>query len=269
MYALVGGAVVSGNPAAVVAQEQSDHQAHPALALNEIIVKNLLSGGDPDVAFLARIKMMVGHLIAADFAIERGDLAEALQHISHPVAEVLPEVLSLLKQRNFNDPHAATGRIMAALQSGAVEQTRTEIYDAIVEIEGWQHAIDPKNLVMDRILGDTAVLLMRAAVIEYDKATGAGKTASIVEYHDGSAFITEAIMIIQDAEFEWKTRNPVAYRQLELSLQALQAAWPSEIPSEDSPIPLEAMLELVTNIEGKIIDIRNTEALKKMKAADF
>ena len=266
-FALFSGGLICVNPAPVVAQEQSEHPDHSVIVVNEIVVKNLLKGGDPDVAFLARIKMMVGHLIAADSAIERGDLAEARQHITHSVAEVHPEIVSVLKERNLTDPSAAMDSILGALQSGTIEQTRTEIYDAIVEIEGWQHAIDPKKMVMDRILSDTAVLLMRTAVTKYDKAFNSGKTINTVEYYDGSAFVTEATTLIQDAEYEWKIRDPAAYKQLELSLQELQTSWPSDIPTHDSLIPLAAMLEMVTTIEGQINDIRNSDTLKS-KAKD-
>ena len=259
IYALLSGGLIGVGPASVVAQEQSEHSDRSALVVNEIVVKNLLNGGDRDVAFLALIKMMVGHLYAADLAIERGDLSEARRQLTHPVADVYPEIVSLLKERKLKDPSAARDRIMGALQSGAIEEARTEIYDAIVEIEGWQHSIDPKKMVMDRILADTAVLLMRTAVTKYDKAFNAGKTDNIAEYYDGSAFVTEATTIIQDAEYDWKTRDPAAYENLELSLQELQTAWPSEIPPHDSLIPLTTMLELVTTIEGQINDIRNSD----------
>lgn len=270
LYALFGGALIGINPASVVAQEQSERPDRSALVVNEIMVKNLLNGGDRDVAFLALIKMMVGHLVAADSAIERGDLAEVRRHLSHRVAEVYPEIASLLKERKLMDPSAARDRIMGALQRGAIEEARTEIYDAIVEIEGWQHSIDPKKMVMDRILADTAVLLMRTAVTKYDKTFTAGKTVNMTEYYEGSAFVTEATTLIQDAEYEWKTRDPAAYEHLEISLQELQTAWPSEIPPSTSVIPLASLLELVTTIERQINDIRNSDTLKsKAKGARF
>ena len=51
IYALFSGVLICVNPPAVVAQEQSEHPDHSVLAVNEIVVKNLLNGGDPDVAF--------------------------------------------------------------------------------------------------------------------------------------------------------------------------------------------------------------------------
>ena len=265
-YALFGGALIVIKPASVVAQEQFEHPDRTALVVNEIVVKNQMNGGDRDVAFLALIKMMVGHLVAADLAIERGDLAEASQHLTHSVAKDYPEIVSRLEQK-LEDPSAARDGIMGALQRGAVEETRTEIYDAIVEIEGLQYAIDSKKMVMDGILADTAILLLRAAVTKYDKSFKANKT---VEYYEGSAFVTEATTLIQDAEYEWKTRDPAAFKRLELTLEELQTAWPGEIPTDDSLIPSATMLELVTTIEEQINDIQNRDALKsKAKAVNF
>ena len=269
-YVLSSGSLIVVKPASVVAQEQTQHPNRSALLVNEIVVENLLNRGDRDVAFLALIKMMVGHLIAADFAIERGDLDEARQHLTHPVAKVYPEIVSRLKEQKLENPSSTRDRIMGALQRGAVEETRTEIYDAVVEIEGWQHAIDPKKMVMDGIIADTAVLLVRTAVTKYDASFTAGRLSNFVEYYEGSAFVTEATTLIQDAEYEWKTRNPAAYKTLEISLQELQTAWPSEIPTDDSLLPLDAMLELVTTIERQINDIRISDSLKsKAKVADF
>ncbi len=264
IYALFSGVLICVNPATVVAQEQSENSDHSVMAVNEIVVKNLLNGGDPDIAFLAQIKMMVAHLVAADSAIGRGNLAEARQHITHSDAWVHPEIVSLLKERNLQYPGAAMDSILGALQSGAIDVTRTEIYDTVVDIELWQHAIDPKKMVMDRIVADTAVLLMRTAVTEYDKAIRDGEIVNSVEYQDGNAFVTEATTLIQDAEYEWKSRDPAAYKRLELSLKELQTAWPSEIPTRRSFHPLARLLQLVTTIELQINQIRMvTEAVKQ------
>lgn len=256
IYALFTGVLIGAHPAPVVAQEQAEHSDRSALVFNEEVVKKLLNGFDPDVAFLARLKMMVGHLYAADFAVEMGDLTEARQHIIHPVAEILPDIVSVLKERDLEDPSSAITGILETLQSGVVEQTRTKIYDAIVEIESLIYSIERSKMVMDRILADTAVLLLRTAVTEYDEAFKSGKIVNIAQYHDGSAFVAEATTIIQDAEYEWKTKNTAAYDQLELTLQELQTAWPSEIPPPNSVIPLTRILALVTTIELQINEIR-------------
>lgn len=259
IYALLNGVLIGVNPVPVVAQEQTAHADHSELIFNEEMVKTLWNGTDSDVAFLARIKMMVSHLIAADFTIESGDLTEARQHITHVVSEIHPDRVSVLKVRELKDPSSAMDGILHTLQSGAIEQTRTKIWDAVVEIEGWQRSIDPSKMVMDRILADAAVLLLRTAVTEYDKALKSGKIVNVVEYHDGSAFVTEATTLVQDAEYEWKTKNPAVYDQLKLSCQELQTAWPSEIPPPNSVIPLTSMLELVTTIELQINEIRNSD----------
>jgi hypothetical protein len=267
IYALSSGGLIVVNPASVVAQEQYEDPERPDLTVNDTVVENILNGGDRDVAFLALIKMMVGNLVAADLAIERGDLDEARQHLTHPVAKVYPEIARGLEEEKLEDPSAARDMIIGALQRGAVDEARTEIYDAIVDLEGWQHAINPKKMVMDGIRADTAVLLMRSAVTKYEKSF---KDDNAVEYYEGSAFVTEATTLIQDAEYEWKTRDPAAYKRLELSMQELQTAWPSEIPTADSLIPLDKMLELVTTIEGQINVIRNSVVLgEKAKAADL
>ena len=131
-YSLFAGVLIVIAP--VRAQQQPQHSEHDTLDYNEEAVKNLLEKADPDVAFLARVKMMQGHLNAAIFAVGNGDLAEARQHIIHPVSEILPDIVSVLQQRNLKDPTPALNVILELLKSGTKEETEQALYDAIVEM---------------------------------------------------------------------------------------------------------------------------------------
>ena len=254
-FALFSG-VLAGVAPPLLAQEQPNHSEHAPFDYNVEVVKKLSEESDPDVAFLARLKMMQGHLNAAIYAVGNGDLAEARQHIEHPAMEILPDILSVLRKRNLKDPSPALNVILDMLRDGTPEETETALYDAIVEISTLEHSIDPAKIVINGIVADTAVLLLRTAVIEYDQAFKNGEIVEIVEYHDGAEFVTEAATLIRDAKFEWMTQNSAAYDKLELSLTELQTAWPSKIPPAKSVIPLTRMLELVTTIELQVNTIR-------------
>ena len=235
---------------------KAQHSEHDTLDYNEEVVKNLLEKADPDVAFLARVKMMQGHLNAAIYAVGKRDLAEARQHITHPASEILPDIVSVLQQRNLKDPTPALNAILELLKSGTKEETEQAIYDAIVEMGELEHSIASSKMANNRMIADTAVLLLRTAVMEYDEAFKNGRIVNIVEYHDGAAFVTEAATLILDYKYDWTTRDPVAFKQLELSLKELQTAWPSEIPPAKSVIPVPKMLGYVTIIEEQINRIR-------------
>ena len=245
-----------GAAAPLLAQEQSKHSEHATFAHNVEVVKKLLEESDPDVAFLARLKMMQGHLNAAIYAVGNGDLAEAREHITHPAAEILPDIVSVLRNRNLKDPTATLNLVLDVLRVGTQEEMETALYDALVEIADLEHSIDPAKIVMNSIIADTAVLLLRTAVSEYDEAFKNGEIVEIVEYHDGGEFVSEAATLIRDAKYEWMTQNPEAYEKLELSLKELQTAWPSKIPPPKLVIPLTTMLALVTNIELQVNKIR-------------
>ena len=255
-YSLFAGVLIAIAPVNVRAQQQTQHSAHDTLDYNEEVVKNLLEKADPDVAFLARVKMMQGHLNAAIHAVGKRDLAEARQHITHPASEILPDIVSVLQQRNLKDPTPALNAILELLKSGAKEETVQALYDAIVEMGELEHSIASSKMVINRIVADTAVLLLRTAVMEYDEAFQKGKIVNIVEYHDGAAFVTEAATLILDVKYEWAQKDLSAFDQLELSLKELQTAWPSEVPPAKSVIPVAKMLGHVTNIEEQINKIR-------------
>ena len=251
-YALLTGALIGVSLAPLLAQEQPKHSDHETLSYNEEVVKKLLEESDPDVAFLARLKMMQGHLNAAVYAVGKGDLFETRQHITHPVSEILPDIVRVLKERNLEDPTPALNVILDLLHGGTTEEIEAALYDAIVKIAELEHSIDPAKMVIDRIVADTTVLLLRTAVAEYAQAFENGKIVNIVEYHDGGAFVTEAGGLILDAKYEWSTQDPAALDQLELSLRDLQRAWPSEVPPAKLVIPLSKMLADVTNIEFQV-----------------
>lgn len=256
-YALFAGVLIGIAQAPLGAQEQPAHSDHSTFGYNEEVVKKLLEDLDPDIAFLARLKMMQGHLQAALLRVAAGDRAEAREHITHPASEILPDIVSVLKTRNLKDPSPALNLALDKLKGGTTEEIETALYDALVEIGTLEHSIDPKKIVIEGIVADAAVLLLRTAVMEYEEAFKEGKIINIVEYHDGSAFVTEAATLIRDAEYEWTTRDSAAYDKLDLALQKLQTAWPSEVPPPQSVLPVTHMLELVTIIDQQIEKLLN------------
>ena len=230
------------------------HLDHDTLSYNEEMVKQLLEESDPDVAFLARVKMMEGHLNAAIYAVGQNDLTEARQHIVHPVTEIVPDIVRVLNQRELKDPSAGLNVILRLIDRGKREEIETSLYDALVEMTALEHSIDPKKLMNNRIVANTAVLLLRTAVTEYSSAFKDGKIANIIEYHDGGAFMNEAATLILDNKYEWSSKNPEAFDQLELALNELDKAWPSEAPPANAVMPLTKMLQLAAVI-GLQIDI--------------
>lgn len=227
-----------------------------SLVYNEHVVKKLLDESDPDVAFLARTKMMRAHLHEAVAAASRGEMGEAREHITHPASEILPEMLEVLKSRNLIDPTPVLATAAAALQDDDhhdLEKAMQTAIDAIVLIE---ESIHPDKMVIDGILADAAVLLLRTAVSEYAVAFKYGKIVNIVEYHDGSAFVDEASRLIRSTQAQWLARDSKAYYKLDRALDELQKAWPGNLPPEKLVVPLTKMLALVAIIELQINQIR-------------
>ncbi len=240
----------------VSAQESSAEADKSTLVYNEQIVLKLLEDSDPDVAFLARLKMMRGHLHEAVAAANRGDPEEAKEHLRHPGSEILPDILSVLKSRNLKNLSIALAATEEILGRSDLDGLDAAVAAVISEVALAEATIDTSKMVINGILADTAVLLLRTAVVEYAEAFEYGKISNIVEYHDGSAFVAEAAKLIRSAEGQWVAQDAPAYRKLDQSLTELQTAWPGAVPPSRTVIPLSKMLALVTIIELQINRIR-------------
>lgn len=253
---LLTGILLGIHPNPVPAQESPAGADKSTLIYNEQVVQKLLEESDPDVAFLARLKMMEAHLLAAVSLARQGDLVEAREHITHPGSEILPDILSVLKSRNLKDPSPALTAALEAIDRGNVEDMEDAVDAAVGEIVLAEASIDPAKMVINGIVADVAVLLLRTAVAEYAEAFKYGKIVNIIEYHDGSAFVTEAAILIRGAEPQWVAQDAAAYAKLDQSLTELQTAWPGAVPPAKSIVALTKMLALVTIIELQINRIR-------------
>ncbi len=249
--ALLAGAMIVLQPAAAQAQT-----ADPAMAHNEQVVRKLIEESDPDVTFLARLKMMRAHLSAAMTNVTNGELSEAREHIKHPGSEILPEIMSVLMARKLKDPSPALAAALDTLLRGNIADIRNAVAAADSDVALAEDSVDPSKITFNGILPDTAVLLLRTAVIEYAGAFKYGKIVNLVEYHDGWAFVAEATRMIESAGPEMAARDAAAYDKLSQSLAELQKAWPSDKPPEKTTVPLTKMLALVTIIELQINRMR-------------
>ncbi len=227
-------------------------------AADNIEMMQLIDEAEPDVAFLVRLSMMRGHLGQAVKAIERGHKEEAMQHMMHPISEILPAMGNEFQRRKLNDPAPALKAALETLAHGDMGDAKAAILFLIQSDQEFAKAIDLARSDNDSLAPDTAVLLMRSAVVEYAAASEYGKIIDSIEYHDGSAFIDEAINLLLVPMQRWKLLNPATYEKLDRSLTQLQEAWPGELVPDRSVLSLTRMLALVTIIELQINRLRSS-----------
>lgn len=245
--AIIAGIICAVAPAP--AQESPD-EATLSLTYNEEVVRKLLNESDPDVAFLARLKMMRGHLSAALSTAAAGDAAAAREHIKHPSTEILPEINDALASHGLANLVPALDAAVEKLGAGADgAETQAAVDYALKEIARGEAMIDPAKLRASGIAPDVIVLLLRTAVVEYNEAFEYGKIVNLVEYHDGAAFIAEARKLLEAIEPALAARDPKSLEKVLQSYTTLEAAWPGHAPPEKSVLPVSKMLALVTIIE--------------------
>jgi hypothetical protein len=240
---------------AAPAQEQPD-PSKLNLTYNEEVVRKLLKQTDPDVAYLARLKMMRGHLNAAIMTTKMGDLAEAHEHIMHPASEILPEINAALKTYGVSDLAPSLDAIMKTMHDKDHAITLRAIDAALVEVGKGEAAIDPSKMNAGGIVPDTVVLLLRTAVTEYSQAFKYGKIVNLVEYHDGAAFVAEARKLLDHIQPALAARDAKAVEKILQSWATLETAWPGVKPPETTVLPVSKMLALVTIIELQLNKMR-------------
>ena len=254
IYAAAALLAIIAVPAAVHAEETPGSNLDQLF--NEEAVKSLLEEASPDTAFLVRLKMMRAHLQAATDTAANGNPVEALKHITHPGTEIYPEIASALQARGLQGFAGILSSAEAAFAGSNPEAMQSALTAVLAELDGAEASIDPAALTTGGILPDTAILLLRTAVVEYHEAFEYAKLSNLVEYHDGAYFVIEARKLLEKMEPVFASRDPAALLKLEQTLENLAQAWPPEAPPAESVLPVTKMQALVSIIELQINRLR-------------
>lgn len=143
----------------------------------------------PDAAYITRIGLVEGHLIAAQVLYERGMTDEAIGLSGHPEAEMMDEVRDSLAQRgaaDFSDALEHVGQVMAEGASPVETRAALEaLHQAVTEAEA---AGNPPL----RARFDAITALTQAAARGFAAATADGTVEDVFGYHESLGFLKVA-----------------------------------------------------------------------------
>ncbi|MGJ8625976.1 MAG: hypothetical protein ACSHXB_03360 [Sulfitobacter sp.] len=143
----------------------------------------------PDVAYLTRLALVEGHLIAATALYARGMTDEAVGLAGHPEAEMMDEVRETLEARgadDFTDALEAVGEVMAdGADQAQVAVKQSALHDAIAA------AAEAGNVPV-RAQFDTILTLARIAAQEYTDVIQGGQVEDLFGYHEAYGFVIAA-----------------------------------------------------------------------------
>ncbi|HMS96432.1 MAG TPA: hypothetical protein PKA03_14660 [Tabrizicola sp.] len=148
-----------------------------------------VEGANPDVAYLARLAIVEGHLVAAMDLYRKGMVDEAIGLSYHPEAEMMEEVRASLATHGVADVTPEMAAFSAALESGG------PVADVEVALATAQTAFAAAAAPQAdelRVRADALILLTRAAAHEYEESTEGGSVGDVFAYHEAHAFIEVA-----------------------------------------------------------------------------
>jgi hypothetical protein len=148
-----------------------------------------ISGQSDDVAYLAQLSVVEGHLRAAATLYKNGLTEEAIALSFHPEAEMMEGVRSALAAHGAQDFSPLMVAFSAAMEAGepalAVDAALEKVSAAIDAAQ----SVDAKAL-KTRFAALTA--LTRAAATEYAGSVKDGKVTDIMAFNEAYAFIEVA-----------------------------------------------------------------------------
>lgn len=175
-----------------------------------------VQGANPDVAYLAKLALVEGHLVAALDLYRKGLVDEAVGLSWHPEAEMMEEVRADLAKQGVADVTQTMADFSAAMEAKApldqVEAALAKVHQAFAA------AAAPKADEL-RLRADALTLLVRAAAHEYEESTEGGTVGDIYAYHEAHGFIAVARDLATDL-----ATKPAAKAAAEKALAALASA---------------------------------------------
>ncbi|MGB8814578.1 MAG: hypothetical protein WCC57_15480 [Paracoccaceae bacterium] len=143
----------------------------------------------PDIAYLARLAIVEGHLVAATELYRKGMVDEAVGLSGHPEAEMMDEVRDTLTAHNAPDISPAmeelTNVMASAAPIGDVEAALARVQVAIA-------AAAAKGDAAPRVQIDALIALTRAAASEYAGSIKDGAIDDVMAFQEAHGFIEVA-----------------------------------------------------------------------------
>jgi hypothetical protein len=175
-----------------------------------------VAGANADVAYLAQLAIVEGHLVAAMNLYRKGMVDEAVGLSWHPEAEMMDVVRESLAAHGVPDVTPAMAAFSATMESGA---PLPEVESALAAAHAaFAVAAAPEANGL-KVRADALVLLVRAAAHEYEESTEGGEVTDIYAYHEAHAFLEVARSLATAL-----AADPLAGAQAERAVAALDGA---------------------------------------------
>ena len=143
----------------------------------------------PEVAYLAQLSIVEGHLFGAAELYRRGQTDDAIGLSYHPEAEMMDEVRAQLAAHGANDISPSMAAFSAVMEAGAAPDA---VDAALADVSAAIAAAVVQERDAYRTRMDALVALLKGAANEYAGSLDSGQVADAMAWHEAHGFITVA-----------------------------------------------------------------------------
>lgn len=152
-----------------------------------------VAGVETEIAYLVRLAIVEGHLIAAAALYEAGMVDDAIGLSYHPEAEMMDDVRSTLAAHGRDDFTPSMQVFSAAMESSAsVDEMHKALAAFQASVDGAINAEAPDAKARFAV----AVAVLKAAAAEYAGSIEGTEVTDILAYHEAQAFVDVARKVV-------------------------------------------------------------------------
>jgi hypothetical protein len=201
-----------------------------------------------DIAYLAVLGQMRGHLIVAKELMQQGNSAQAEKHIGHPVEELYGAVEPVLERRGVKPFKQNLTALLELIQaSPGSAETQQAYRGAVAAIDTAMQGVPDK---VRRDPSTTAAVvreIVKVAASEYDAAIADGVIVETIEYQDSRGFVLYAHQLLKASLGPGAKADAIAILvPIQQRLTVLAKAWPSLKPPA-KPVLSARMVTILAN----------------------
>lgn len=201
-----------------------------------------------DIAYLAHLAFMRGHLYVGYELYKAKHLDHAKMHMKHPKSELYTDVEPVFAVRGSQGFDKELSALANAVESNASNDVVSDAYaDLISAIARNEATVKGKSLLANARLKLVSEIL-REAASEYAIAVVDGEMQNAHEYQDAYGFTIIAKNIVTTIASESEDVNQVKQSALVL-IESLSGHWPSLMPPETLATKANAIYGVAAKIE--------------------
>jgi len=182
-----------------------------------------------DPAYLTRLGLIRGHLLAGFTLYSRGQPDMARTHMKHPRDELYAGLVPAIEARDGQPFDEQLTALATAVESEAEQAEVEAAYERLVE------AIRSAEGVADTTLAEelfSIMGLLRTAGEEYAVGVDEGRLINAHEYQDAWGFTQIAMQRLEELPASQREQAPQVIDRVEALLADLSDLWPELVPGD-------------------------------------